>query len=66
MRNDGGYFMKKQLQGISFILFGIILILFSMINPWVPILGDAILYLCPWLGILSGIIGLAFSFGKED
>lgn len=58
--------MKKQLQGISFILFGIILILFSMINPWVPILGDAIPYICPWLGIFSGIIGLAFSFSNEE
>lgn len=58
--------MKKQLQGISFILFGIILIMFSMIDPWIPIFEDALTHLTPWIGVLCGIIGLIFSFTKED
>ena len=58
--------MKKQLQGISFILFGIILIMFSMLDPWIPIFEDALTHLIPWIGILCGIIGLVFSFSKEE
>ncbi len=32
--------MKKQMQGIGLMLFGIIMMLFSMINPWIPIFDD--------------------------
>lgn len=34
--------MKRQLQGIALILFGIfLLILGGIIDPWIPIVGDA-------------------------
>ena len=59
--------MKKQLQGISFILFGIILMLFAMIDhPLTPIFDDELSVLAPWIGVLCGIVGLVFSFSKED
>ena len=54
--------MKKQLQGISLILFGIMLILFSMVNPWLPIVGGIPAFLAFWVGLASGIVGLVFSF----
>lgn len=58
--------MKKQLQGISLILFGFLMMLFSMLDPWIPILGDALTILVPWIGVFCGIVGLVFSFSKED
>lgn len=57
--------MKNQLKGINFILFGIILMLFSIIDPWIPIFEEAIL-LIPWAGVVCGIIGLRFSLKNED
>ncbi len=64
-QNGGGkYFMKKQLQGISLILFGILLILFSMVNPWLPIVGGIPAFLAFWIGLASGIAGLVFSFRR--
>lgn len=55
--------MKKQLQGISLILFGILLMLFCVLDPWIPIVDDILnntLFL--WGGLVSGIIGLFFVF----
>ena len=54
--------MRKQLQGISLILFGIMLILFSMVNPRLPIVGGIPAFLAFWVGLASGIVGLVFSF----
>ena len=54
--------MRKQLQGISLILFGIMLILFSMVNPRLPIVGGIPAFLAFWVGPASGIVGLVFSF----
>ncbi len=54
--------MKKRLQGISLILFGIMLILFSMVNPWLPIIGGIPAFLAFWIGLISGIAGLVLSF----
>ena len=58
--------MKKQLQGISFILFGVLLMMFTMINPWVPIVGSVFKSISLWVGLISGIVGIIFSFMKED
>jgi len=58
--------MKKQLQGISLILFGIILEMFAMIDPWVPIFDSALTVVAIWAGIICGIVGLVFSFKKEE
>lgn len=58
--------MKKQLQGISFILFGILLMLITTIDPWVPIIEDVFTSITLWVGLISGIVGIIFSFMKED
>ena len=58
--------MKKQLQGISFILFGILLMMITTIDPWVPIIEDVFTSITLWVGLISGIIGIIFSFMKED
>lgn len=57
--------MKKQLQGISLILFGIILMIFSLIDPWVPIIDDLLTPIALWGGVVSGVVGLIFSFQKD-
>lgn len=58
--------MKKQLQGISFILFGILLMMITTIDPWVPIIEDVFTSITLWVGLISGIVGIIFSFMKED
>ena len=63
--NCGGCFMKKQMQGIGLMLFGIIMMLFPMINPWIPIFDDLSSFAL-WIGVLCGIVGLVFIFSKED
>lgn len=57
--------MKKQLQGISLILFGIMLMLFSMFDPWMPIFDDGLTKPAFWLGFVFGVIGLVYSFKKD-
>lgn len=58
--------MKKQLQGIAFILFGILLILFGVTNDtWIPIIDGLFYPALPWLGLLLGIVGLAFCLSKD-
>lgn len=57
--------MKKQLQGIALILFGILLMLVALIDPWIPIIDDIGSDIVLWLGITSGIVGLVFTFKKE-
>lgn len=57
--------MKKQLQGIALILFGILLMMFSVIDPWIPIVDDLFTPIVFWGGLVSGIIGLVLSFQKE-
>lgn len=56
--------MKKQLQGIAFILFGILLALIAAVDPWVPIAGG-VQTLLLLLGLILGILGLVFSFSKD-
>lgn len=56
--------MKKQLQGIAFILFGILLALIAVVDPWVPIAGG-VQTLLLLLGLILGILGLVFSFSKD-
>ena len=57
--------MKKQLQGIALILFGVLLMMFSMIDPWIPIVDDLFTPIAFWAGLVSGIIGLVLSFQKD-
>lgn len=57
--------MKKQLQGIALILFGILLVLVALIDPWIPIIDDIGSDIVLWLGVASGVAGLVFTFRKE-
>ena len=34
--------MKKQLQGIALVLFGLLLVAVAAIDPWVPIIEDIV------------------------
>lgn len=55
--------MKKQLQGINFILFGIMLMMFARIDPWIPFVGS-LSFIALWAGLVSGIVGVIFSLKK--
>lgn len=57
--------MKKQLQGIAFILFGMLLALIATVDPWVPIVGG-VQPLLLLLAVILGIIGLVFSLSKDN
>lgn len=57
--------MKKQLQGISLILFGFMLMMFSVLDPYVPFVGEFFTETALWAGLVFGIAGLVFSFKKE-
>lgn len=50
--------MKHSLAGISLILFGILLVLFSLADPWVPVLGTLLTPIALWAGLACGIAGL--------
>ncbi len=56
--------MKKQLQGIGLILFGMLLLWFSEIDPWVPII-EGLEFVSLWGGLVSGIIGVVLLFKKD-
>ena len=62
--------MKKQLQGIAFILFGILLVLVGVVNnTWVPMMdqsiGEIFSLILLWLGLILGILGLVLSLSKD-
>lgn len=56
--------MKKQMQGIALILFGILLMLAAGTHLWIPIIDD-ISYPAFVLGLAAGIVGLIFCFQKS-
>ena len=59
--------MKNQLRGIGLILVGIQLAIFTIIDPWLPILGgDFGRVLIPVMSVIASIIGLVFCFKKEE
>ncbi len=57
--------MKQQLQGIALILFGFMLILFSVIDPWIPIIGGPTDDIFLWSGFFFGIWGVLHAFEKD-
>ena len=57
--------MKKQIQGLALILFGILLVLIAMVDPWIPIIEGVAQTLLLLIGFLSGVAGLILSFLKE-
>ncbi len=57
--------MNRQLKGIALILFGILLMIVAVIDPWIPVIGDVGRALLPVLAFAAGIAGLALCFVKE-
>ncbi len=63
--------MRKQLQGIGLILFGMLLVTISAVNKnWVPMMSwgisGAFSFILIWLGLIVGIIGLVFLFQNDN
>ena len=59
--------MKYQLRGIALILIGIQLAIFTIIDPWLPILGgDFGRVMIPVMSVVISIIGLVLCFRKEE
>ena len=56
--------MKTQLKGIALLLFGILLMLFSIVDPWIPIIDVPSLLAWP-SGLACGAAGLVLAFKKE-
>ena len=64
---QGGKDMKNQLRGIALILIGIQLAIFTIIDPWLPILGgDLGRVMIPVMSVVVSIIGLVLCFRKEE
>ena len=63
--------MRLQLQGIIFILFGMLLVLVAVVNDnWVPMMpqgiGSVFSLGLVWLGLIMGILGVALSLSKNS
>ena len=61
---------RLQLQGIIFILFGMLLVLVAVVNDnWVPMMprgiGSVFSFVLVWLGLIMGILGVALSLSKD-
>ena len=57
--------MHRQIKGLAFILFGILLLLFGKIDPWLPIIGDLLSELSPLAGMAAGVAGLTLVFQTQ-
>ena len=63
----GGLTMKRQLQGIALILIGILLAIYTIIDPWLLVLGgDVGRVLIPVASVAISIIGLVLCFTEKD
>ena len=59
--------MKNQLRGIALILIGIQLAIFTIIDPWLPILGgDFGRIMIPVMSVVFSIAGLVLCCRKEE
>lgn len=59
--------MKNQLRGIALILIGMQLAIYTIIDPWLPILGgDLGRVMIPVMSVVVSIIGLVLCFRKEE
>lgn len=64
---QGGKDMKNQLRGIALILIGIQLAIYTIIDPWLPILGgDLGRVMIPVMSVVVSIIGLVLCFRREE
>ena len=65
--NMEGYKVKYQLRGIALILIGIQLAIFTIIDPWLLILGgDFGRVMIPVLSVVVSMVGLVLCFRKEE
>ena len=59
--------MQKQLRGIALLLVGIQLTIVSLIDPWIPVIGDVGRILIPLLAFAASAAGLIMVFtGQSD
>ena len=59
--------MKNQLRGIALILIAIQLAIFTIMDPWLLILGgDFGRVMIPVMSVAVSIVGLVFCFRKEE
>lgn len=59
--------MKNQLRGIALILIGIQLAIFTIIDPWLPVLGgDVGRVLIPVMSVAASAAGLLLCFRKKS
>lgn len=59
--------MKNQLRGVALILIGIQLAIFTIIDPWLLILGgDFGRVMIPVLSVVVSMVGLVLCFRKEE
>ena len=54
--------MKRQLQGIGLLLFGVQTMLIALLDPWIPVVGDVGKALFPVLSAGCGVAGLVLCF----
>ena len=57
--------MKNQFRGIALILIGIQLAIYSIIDPWLPILEDVGSVLIPVASVIVSMIGLILCFKNK-
>lgn len=57
--------MRKQLQGIALLLFGVLAMLIACIDPSLPVLESALTPIAFVIGLACGVTGLVFAFRKE-
>ena len=59
--------MRSQLRGIALILIGIQLAIFTIMDPWLLILGGDIgRVMITVMSVAVSIVGLVFCFRKEE
>ena len=57
--------MRQQLQGIALILIGIQIAIVWIIDPWIPVIGDAGRVMYPVLSAAASIAGLVLVFRRK-
>ncbi len=59
--------MNRQIKGIGLLLFGIQLVIFAVIDPWLPVLGNLGQVALPLLSLICGGAGLILCLkGRAD
>ena len=56
---------EKTVTGNFSLLFGILLALFALVNPWIPIIDDLLGTISGYASIICGIIGVILALKKD-